>query len=82
VDDHRLKDQSKNPALDELISLKEAAEISGLSPRHVRLLVSRGILWGKKMGRDWFTTSRAIREYMAVDRHPGPKTKKAPEISS
>jgi hypothetical protein len=33
------------PNLDELISLREASEISGLSASHLRLLVSRGAIW-------------------------------------
>ena len=64
------------PNLDELISMNKAAELSGLTPRHIRLLVSRGILWGEKLGRDWFTTAQVIKEYMASDRHPGPKSQK------
>jgi hypothetical protein len=62
--------------LDLLIPLTVAAEFSGLSQRHLRLLVSKGTLWGKKMGRDWFTTTRAVQEYLARDRRPGPKSQK------
>lgn len=64
------------PQLGELISLKKAAELSGLSHSHLRLLVRQGDVWGKKMGRDWFTTMQAVREYIARDRRPGPKPKK------
>jgi hypothetical protein len=64
------------PVLDDLISLKEAAETSGLSPNHLRLLVSHGELWGKKIGRNWVTTLKAVNAYLARDRRPGPKTKK------
>jgi len=64
------------PGFDELISVKQAAVIIGLTPRHVRLLITRGTIWGVKMGRDWFTTEQVIQEYMAVDRRPGPKTDK------
>jgi len=63
------------PILDDLISLKDAAENSGLSPNHLRLLVSRGDIWGKKIGRNWVTTLQAVNEYLARDRRPGPKTK-------
>ncbi len=62
-------------ALEELITLAEAAELSGLSPAHMRLLVSRGDMWGKKLGRNWITTAQAVREYLARDRRPGPKPK-------
>ena len=63
------------PYWDELISLLDATEISGLTQRHLRLLVSQGELWGRKLGRDWFTTESAVREYLARDRKPGPKPK-------
>ena len=63
------------PLLDELIPLTKAAELSGLSPSHLRLLVSSGEIWGKKLGRNWFTTAQAVREYLARDRRPGPKPK-------
>lgn len=64
------------PNLDELIPLTVAAEISGLSQSHLRLMARQGKLWGKKMGRDWFTTARAVNEYLARDRRPGPKAVK------
>ena len=59
----------------ELVSLKEAAELSGLSTSHLRLLVSRGEVWGKKIGRNWVTTAQAVQEYLSRDRRPGPKSK-------
>jgi excisionase family DNA binding protein len=63
------------PHWDELITLHEAAELSGLTQRHLRLLLSNGELWGQKLGRDWFTTKQAVNEYLARDRRPGPKPK-------
>ncbi len=63
------------PGLDELISLSEAANISGLSSDHLRRLVREGELWGKKLGRNWVTTAEAINEYLAQNRRPGPKPK-------
>lgn len=57
----------------QLISTLEAAEISGFTQRHVRHLLRTGEIWGQKLGRDWFTTSKAVREYLARDRKPGPK---------
>jgi hypothetical protein len=66
---------SLQPVLDELISLHEAAEVSGLSPNHLRLLVSSGEIWGKKIGRNWVTTALAVKDYLARDRRPGPKPK-------
>lgn len=62
--------------VDELISLREAAELSGLSASHLRLLVSGGDIWGRKIGRNWVTTAQAVQEYVAQDHRPGPKPKK------
>jgi excisionase family DNA binding protein len=67
------KDQ---PSLDDLITLSEAAEISGLSAGHLNHLVRKGELWGKKLGRNWFTTKQAVKEYIIRDRKPGPKPQK------
>lgn len=67
---------SDQPSLDELISLREAAELSGLSTSQLRLLVSRGDIWGVKLGRNWVTTAKVVEEYMARDRRPGPKPKR------
>ena len=69
----RNEDDADQPKLGELIPLSLAAEICGLSSPHLRLLVGRGDLWGKKLGRNWVTTEEAVREYMARDRRPGPK---------
>jgi len=66
---------NEKPPSDDLITLREAAELSGLSHSHLRLLVRRGEIWGKKMGRDWFTTARSIEKYLDLDRKPGPKPK-------
>jgi helix-turn-helix protein len=62
------------PSLDNLISLSKAADISGLSPDHLRRIVREGKLWGRKIGRNWVTTEAAVREYLARDRKPGPKS--------
>ena len=63
------------PRWNELITLHEAAKLSGLSPNHLRRLVSEGDIWGRRLGRDWFTTEKAVKEYLARDRRPGPKSK-------
>ncbi len=65
------------PRLDDLISLQEAAELSGFTTRHLRLLATSGEIWAKKLGRNWFTTAQAVREYLARDRKPGPKSKQS-----
>ncbi len=70
---HESKDEQ--PGLDELISLSEAAKLSGLSHSHLRLLARNGEIWVKWLGRSWFTTEKAVQAYLARDRRPGPKTK-------
>ncbi|MGC9395645.1 MAG: helix-turn-helix domain-containing protein [Anaerolineae bacterium] len=61
------------PSLDALLSLAEAAKLSGLSASHLRLLVRRGEIWGIKLGRNWFTTKQAVEKYQAIGHKPGPK---------
>ena len=65
------------PRLDELIPLRKAAEISGFTQEHLAYLIREEKLWGTKMGSPiWFTTEKAVREYLARDRKPGPKPKR------
>ena len=64
------------PQLDELISLQEASKQSGLVQPHLALLIRQGKIWGKKIGRNWVTTARAVNEYLARGNKPGPKPQK------
>lgn len=50
-------------AQEEFISLSEAAAEFGFSAGHLRYLVSRGILRGRKIGRNWVTTRSAVAAY-------------------
>lgn len=68
------KYEDYQPNLNDLISLREAAEISGLTQPHLALLIRRKELWGTKLGgRNWFTTKSSLEDYLAHDRRPGPK---------
>ncbi len=67
---------SGDEAAKNLISLAEAAKISGLSQGHLRLLAKQKKIWAMKIGRDWLTTKEVIQAYIATDRRPGPKSKK------
>lgn len=58
-----------------LISVTDAAAIGHLTPSYIRRLLRTGQLFGKKLGRDWFTTEKAIRDFLDTERRPGPKTK-------
>lgn len=69
------KDVEKNPSIEDLISLSEAADRFSLSHSHLRLLVRKKEIWGIKMGRNWLTTAEAVEKYLKKDRKPGPKPK-------
>jgi len=40
-----------------MYSVKEASDKMGLSEQHTRLLLSKGEVKGKKLGRDWVVLS-------------------------
>lgn len=40
-----------------MYSVKEAAQRIGISERHLRLLLERGAIKGKKLGHDWVVLS-------------------------
>ena len=58
---HRHNGSSTAPELSEWISLREASRIGGLSSSHLRLLVSRGDIWGARLGRNWLRPPRRSR---------------------
>ena len=58
-----------------LISLAEAAELFELSHSHLRKLAREEKIWAQRVGRYWVTTEKAVREYLAKNRRPGPKPK-------
>ncbi len=69
-------DSDTNPSSSELIPLKDAAKLSGLSHNHLAHLIRENELWGMKIGRNWVTTEQAVREYLARGNRPGPKSSK------
>ncbi len=71
----RLADTSKEAVLSEWISVKEAADHTGYTPAHVRYLLRNGLVKGQRFGRDWFTTKKALAEYLATNPRPGPEPK-------
>lgn len=60
-------------AVKQLLPIREAAEASGLSSSHLRLLVREKKVWGIKLGHNWFTTKAAVTKYLAQSYRPGPK---------
>lgn len=53
-----------------MYSVKEAAQRMGISDRHLRLLLEREVIQGKKLGHDWVVLS------LDYKRKRKPKTKK------
>jgi hypothetical protein len=68
-----LKDDK--PEVNDLISLRQAADFCGLSQTHLRLLVRNKIIWGIKIDTIWLTTKNAVSKYIEIDRRTGPKIK-------
>jgi excisionase family DNA binding protein len=68
----------KGVPLSEWISVKEAAEYTGYTEGHVRYLLREGTLDGRRFGRDWFTTVKALQKYLATNPKPGPKPEDDP----
>jgi len=64
-----------HPSIEELVSLREASNISGISPNHLRLLVGKGQIWGMKIDTFWVTTKEAVKKYQSLGIKPGPKSK-------
>ncbi len=57
----------------EFRTLKQAAELSGLSYSHLRLLARRSDIWAIRLGNSWFTTAEAVTAYASEVHNPGPK---------
>jgi Helix-turn-helix domain len=49
---------------EELISLSEAAAISGMTRQHMALLARRGALKAVRVGKSWVTTRAAVEDYL------------------
>jgi hypothetical protein len=49
--------------LDECITLPEAAAIADVSDRHMRTLVERGLVTGKKLGRNYLVSAASARAF-------------------
>ena len=61
-----------------IISVTEASEIEiggeSLSARHIQRLIKEGKLAGIRLGRNYFTSREAVRDYLHLDRRTGPKS--------
>ena len=65
------------PEARDLISMRQAAAYSGLSPSHLRLLARTGRLPAWRLGQEWFTTREAVAGYLKDEalRKRGPRRK-------
>ena len=59
-----LDSDNYKPSINDLISLRQAASFSGYTTNHLRLLISHGDIWAKKIGSLWVTTEEAVKFYM------------------
>ncbi|HEX2916615.1 MAG TPA: helix-turn-helix domain-containing protein [Chloroflexia bacterium] len=53
----------------ELITLKQAAEQSGLSESYLRAIAQSGRLVARKIDREWRTSLQALEEYKKTRTH-------------
>ena len=58
-----------------LISVTQASQISGLTVSYIRRLLRQGTIDGVKVGHNWLTTEKAVRQYLEKEHRPGPKPK-------
>jgi hypothetical protein len=55
-----------------VITIKEAAGLTGYSITHLARLIRTGKLAGKRIGPIWTTTVEALEVYRRTDPRPGP----------
>lgn len=58
-----------------LMSIRDVSHYCDFSERHIRLLLEKGKIRGKRIGRDWITTSEEVDKYLVTNPKPGPKPK-------
>lgn len=57
------------------LTTKEAAQRSGLSRKHIQLLLRRGTIpGGRRFGKIWMVPIGALEDYLKTNRKPGPKS--------
>lgn len=50
---------------DEWLTTRNAAELVGYHPAHIRLLIRRGEINAQKWGRDWMINRQSLLQYKA-----------------
>ena len=64
--------------LDEVITLAEAARLSGLAPHTLTLQAERGKLRARKVGHTWITTRYWLDAYVAAHARRSPRSPAGP----
>jgi excisionase family DNA binding protein len=57
--------------MDNIISVKQAAEILGVSPRRVRQFIQEGRLKSSKVGGHHFLQELEVRKFAQIERRDG-----------
>ena len=61
---------------EEYITVAQAAQLSGLTARHIQRLLKGGVIQGYRPGRDWLVRPSAVMAYLRQERKPGRKPKR------
>ena len=64
-----------SPEVEDYIPLSEASDMTGYSIDHLRRLIQKGKMRGRRIGRNYVTTQSAIQDYIASSPKPGPKSR-------
>lgn len=59
---------------DSMLTTVEASEITGYTIDHISLMLRRGLLTGKKKGRDWHVAASSVLNYIEQNPKPGRKS--------
>ena len=61
------------------LTTKEAAELSGYHPEHIRRLLSAKQLKGRKFGEVWQVNKKSLLEYLSAAQQPTDK-RRGPKV--
>ncbi len=70
-------DNLDNLPLRKLLTIRQAAELADFSISHITKLLQTGKIRGIQKERIWYTTEKAIKDYVAIKHKPGPKPKQS-----
>jgi len=68
---------SNHLTLGDWITPREAAEMLGVTPHHVRYLARTGTLEARKFGHAWLVKRASVEDYAAGEHRPGPKSRES-----